>query len=146
MRYSQYFNKKLKSCGHLWQGRFYSCVLDEPHLVAATRYIERNPVRAQFVEKPWQWEWSSASTHINLPHKGIIKLGDIFQMVDMPCAGWRDFIDTTDDLMEVDSIRKHTLTGRPLAGEQFTKKLEESFKRRLSALPRGRPRINRKEK
>jgi putative transposase len=46
MRYSQYFNKKLKQRGHLWQGRFYSCVLDESHLMLASRYIERNPVRA----------------------------------------------------------------------------------------------------
>lgn len=36
MRYSQYFNKKKKASGHLWQGRFYSCVLDEPYLMAAT--------------------------------------------------------------------------------------------------------------
>ncbi len=54
MRYSQYFNSKLKRRGHLWQGRFYSCVLDESHLVLAARYIERNPVRAGLVEKPWQ--------------------------------------------------------------------------------------------
>ena len=32
--------------GHLWQGRFASCALDPPHLLAAARYIERNPVRA----------------------------------------------------------------------------------------------------
>ncbi|MBU0769288.1 MAG: transposase [Proteobacteria bacterium] len=25
MRYSQYYNKRLKTGGHLWQGRFYSC-------------------------------------------------------------------------------------------------------------------------
>ncbi|MCL0086503.1 transposase [Thermodesulfovibrionales bacterium] len=35
IRYSHYFNKKIKTTGHLWQGRFYSCILDEPHLVVA---------------------------------------------------------------------------------------------------------------
>ena len=46
MRYSQYYNKKINTAGHLWQGRFFSCVMDDKHLLAATRYIERNPVRA----------------------------------------------------------------------------------------------------
>ena len=32
MRYAQYVNKKLKATGHLWQGRFFSCVLDNKHL------------------------------------------------------------------------------------------------------------------
>ncbi|WP_419470087.1 transposase [Candidatus Kuenenia sp.] len=34
MRYSQYFNQKRKLKVHLWQGRFYSCILDERHLRA----------------------------------------------------------------------------------------------------------------
>jgi len=35
--------------GYLWQGRFASFVMDEPYLVAATRYVELNPVRAGLV-------------------------------------------------------------------------------------------------
>jgi putative transposase len=51
MRYSQYINKRENAAGHLWQGRFYSCALDETHLYAAVRYIENNPVRAGIVDK-----------------------------------------------------------------------------------------------
>mgnify|MGYP003973822927 FL=1 len=40
MRYSQYLNHKRKLKGHLWQGRFYSCTLDERHLYSAVRYVE----------------------------------------------------------------------------------------------------------
>ena len=47
MRYSQYINRKKGAKGHLWQGRFFSCSLDEIHLYAAVRYIENNPVRAK---------------------------------------------------------------------------------------------------
>ena len=32
--------------GYLFQGRFGSCVLDEPHLMAAARYVDLNPVAA----------------------------------------------------------------------------------------------------
>jgi len=60
MRYSQYFNKKKDERGYLWQGRFYSCVLNEKHLIVAGRYVERNPVRAKLIDKLWEWEYSSA--------------------------------------------------------------------------------------
>jgi len=43
--------------GHLWQGRFYSSILDEGHLYAAVRYIEKNPVRANIAGKPEDYKW-----------------------------------------------------------------------------------------
>jgi putative transposase len=38
MRYSQYFNDKKHRHGHLWQGRFYSSILDDRHALEAIRY------------------------------------------------------------------------------------------------------------
>jgi len=46
MRYAQHVNRTPRLGGRLWQGRFFSCPLDEEHLWAAVRYVERNPVRA----------------------------------------------------------------------------------------------------
>jgi putative transposase len=60
-RYAAYWNAQHSSTGHMWQGRFYSCPLDESHLWAALRYVELNPVRAGMVAKPEQWKWSSAA-------------------------------------------------------------------------------------
>ena len=45
--YADYFNRKYRLSGHLWQERFFACVLDESHLWNAFRYVERNPVRAR---------------------------------------------------------------------------------------------------
>ena len=45
-RYASYWNAIHHSSGHVWQGRYYSCPLDEPHLWEALRYTELNPVRA----------------------------------------------------------------------------------------------------
>ena len=64
MRYSQYHNEKIGKRGHLWQGRFYSCPLDEVHLYASVRYVEMNPVRAGIIEKAEDYAWSSAKSHI----------------------------------------------------------------------------------
>jgi putative transposase len=49
----------------VWQGRFYSCPLDESHLWTAPRYVEveLNPVRAGMVVAPESWRWSNAASH-----------------------------------------------------------------------------------
>jgi putative transposase len=44
-RYTRRVNFREGWRGHLWQGRFASCPLDETYLVVA-RYLEQNPVRA----------------------------------------------------------------------------------------------------
>ena len=63
-RYALYLNSPRHRIGHLWQNRFYSCALDETHLWAALRYVERNPVRAQLVMRPEEYAWSSAAAHL----------------------------------------------------------------------------------
>lgn len=143
MRYSQYFNKKIKARGHLWQGRFYSCALDEPYLILAARYIERNPVRANIVKKPWLWQWSSALTHTG-GGDSFLKLGDLFKVIDMSYDSWQKYIDSKEDEKNLDNIRKHIQTGRPLGTSPFIERLEKIFNRRLRALPRGRPKKEQK--
>jgi len=62
-RYAAYFNALHASSGHVWQGRYYSCALDPPHLWAALRYTELNPVRAGLVAEPEAFPWSCAAAH-----------------------------------------------------------------------------------
>lgn len=138
MRYSQYFNKKQRASGHLWQGRFYSCVLDEPYLMAAIRYVEKNPVRARIVEKAWQWKWSSTEAHMGKSN-GMIHLENITNLIDVSTDSWKQYLDSEENEKEVNDIRKHTLVGRPLGTTTFIAKLGKKVGRRLSVLPRGRP-------
>jgi putative transposase len=62
-RYASYWNAVHQSSGHVWQGRYYSCPLDEPHLWEALRTTELNPLRARLVPEPESWPWSSAASH-----------------------------------------------------------------------------------
>lgn len=48
-RYTRRVNFREGWRGHLWQGHFGSCVLDDWHLRAAARYVDMNPVRAHLV-------------------------------------------------------------------------------------------------
>lgn len=137
MRYAHYFNKKNNVKGHLWQGRFYSCILDDFHLYTAVRYIESNPVRANLVEKPWDWRWSSAREHTKNIKSSILALapaGKFMQIED-----WESYLMQRDDEEVIKRIRANTLTGRPLGSEAFVDNLEKIFNRRLKALPHGRP-------
>ena len=137
--YAQYHNKRHNKTGHLWQGRFYSCILDPVHLYCAVRYIERNPVRAGFVEKPWQWEFSSTSTHLGDIKEDPFGLRKIFGFMDILPQEWKFYIDSAEDEKDVELLKKHTKTGRPLGEKGFIDKLENKFKINLSVRPQGRP-------
>jgi putative transposase len=70
--YAMRFNAQTQTSGHVWQGRFNSCPLDEAHLWAAVRYVERNPARASLAARAEEYRWSSATAHCGLAAKGLL--------------------------------------------------------------------------
>lgn len=141
MRYAQYLHNKINSSGHLWQGRFFSCILDDNHLLAAARYVERNPVRGRKVEKPCDWKWSSAMYHAG-KRSLEIPLHDLFELIEVRKEDWEDFINAEDDNQFIKGIRNNTRTGRPVGSDNFIKKLEKKIGISLTAQAVGRPRLN----
>ena len=117
MRYSQYFNEKKKQSGHLWQGRFFSCCLDEPHLFAAVSYVENNPVRAGFVEKAEDYCWSSAASHINKENNSILS-DDLPLLLLIP--NWRKFLCERNEEKIINQIRNCTQSGRHELGQMVS--------------------------
>ncbi len=136
MKYSRYFNRKKKVKGHLWQGRFYSCILDENHLFAAIRYVENNPVRAGVVDRPDEYRWSSVRGHINRGSDPI--LSEDCHLVE-ETRDWLECLKEQDDKLLVDKVKSSTWTGRPCGDDGFISRVEGLLGRRLKALPRGRP-------
>ena len=58
--YAQWFNRRHGRVGHLFQGRYGARLVQaDEHLLAAVRYIVRNPVRAGLCRDPEEWRWSS---------------------------------------------------------------------------------------
>ena len=138
-RYAAYWNAVHHSSGHVWQGRFYSCPLDELHLWKALRYTELNPVRAGLVAKAESWEWSSAAAHCGvLPPEAYLAM-ELWQARWSVC-GWRTFLTTGETESELTAIRQCTHTGRPLGTRDFVGSVERATHRNLSAQKRGRPR------
>jgi len=46
--YTGFINARRRTTGHLWQGRFGSVALDDPHFATALRYVALNPSRLRF--------------------------------------------------------------------------------------------------
>jgi len=137
MRYSQYFNGKKNRHGHLWQGRFYSTILDDRHALEAIRYDETNPVRCGLVEDAAAYPWSSARGHALGAFDPVLKAGcPIIQ----EAGDWKSYLSASCDGELVDNIRKNMRAGRPCGDWEFVRKLEILLGRGLTARPRGRPR------
>jgi putative transposase len=136
MRYSQYLNARRGKKGHLWQGRFFSSILDERHLFAAIRYVENNPVRAGVAEEAEQYRWSSAGGHININSDEV--LSHDCHLED-EIKDWGGYLREKEDKELIESIRKNSMTGRPCGDDGFIGAMEEIVGRRLKALPWGRP-------
>jgi putative transposase len=135
-RYATYWNATYGSSGHVWQGRFYSCPLDNDHLWIALRYVERNPVRAGMVKEACAWPWSSAATHCG---------GSLLDSLDLQlwnkrwsAVTWREYLGEAENKSQIEAIRRSTHTGRPLGGEDFVHSLEEATQRKLTAQKGGR--------
>ena len=134
-QYGHWFNKKYGSSGHLWQGRFYSCVLGESHLWRAVRYVERNPVRAGIVKRAEDYRWSSARAHVHDTPDPMLDSG-------LPLIGavgnWSEWLAAEDPPAELKAFRDATARDQPLGDENFLLRLEAEFGRPMRPQKRGR--------
>ena len=142
-RYTQYINRFHKRSGHLWQGRFYSCALDKRHFWLAMKYIELNPIRAKLCRRPWRYQWSSASAHVERNSKSeLLNLTKWYKMIS--ATQWQNALLDGIDESKVSSLRISTHTGRPLGSDSFISKMEKMIGRRVRPLPTGRPKKTKK--
>jgi putative transposase len=126
-RYTRRINVREGWRGHLWQERFHSFAMDEAYLLAAARYVELNPVRAKLKRRARDWRWSSARAHLEGRDDGLVAVAPLLERV----GDWRAFL--TGGLAEDDleALRRHARTGRPLGGAAFLEALEARLGRPL---------------
>ena len=135
--YTQYINRTYKRTGRLWESRYHSCVVDkEKYLWAVARYIEQNPVRAKIVEKAEDYSYSSAKAHIHgvkdkILGEALFEGGQMEDYIELMKASIKE--------EEINNIRNHTRSGRPIGSESFIKKMERKLDRIFKLRSRGRP-------
>jgi putative transposase len=74
-RYAWNFNKKYNYIGHLFQDRYRSELIeDDRYMLEVSRYVHLNPVRANMVEKPENYQWSSYGMYIGEKEVVAVKI------------------------------------------------------------------------
>jgi putative transposase len=134
-RYSGYINARLRVTGHLFQGRFGCVAMDEPHLMAAFRYVALNPVKAKLAATAADWPWSSTPAHLRRQDDGLVTVSPLLDRVDR----FADFLEVAADPEQVAALAKGQTVGRPLMGDQELGELEKRLGRTLRPRKRGRP-------
>lgn len=129
-RYSQEINKRYRKIGHLFQGRFKSILLDEEgYFLKLIRYIHMNPVRANLVNNPKDYYWSS--------HRAYLGCDDITWLTKDYCLGKFDnHVNKAQDLYEsyvlktvleeeLNEFRKDFRDGQILGDDNFLENIKK---------------------
>jgi putative transposase len=90
--------------------------MEERYLLACTRYIELNPVRAGLAKEPGDWCWSSVNAHMKGKDDILVKTKPLLEMVNIP---WEKFLSFDAQEPEIGLFRKHERTGGPLGEDLF---------------------------
>jgi putative transposase len=140
--YVQYFNYTYRRSGTLWEGRYKASLIDsEAYALTCYRYIELNPVRANMVENPAEYPWSSyrgnalgINDKLLTPHPLFLALGG---SDDERQAAYRALFEGHFDEQTLDELRSSINKAWVLGSDRFKSMVEAQLNRRASPLPKG---------
>ncbi|HHP7236466.1 MAG TPA: transposase, partial [Desulfobacterales bacterium] len=115
-RYTRRVNFREGWRGHLWQGRFSYFIMQQSYLLARTKYIELNPIRADLVQKPQKWPWSNAGPHLKGRDEVLVTVKPLLEMVS---TSWKRFLSTNAEDHKIELLKNHERAGRPPGEDVF---------------------------
>ncbi len=145
-RYVTYINRTYSRTGTLWEGRYKASLVDsEGYLLSCMRYIELNPIRANMVQHPGEYQWSSYAANaqgtedkVLTPHSLYIALGgEDHERATAYRALFHQHVD--DELLhEIRDALNHELV---LGRSYFKDKIKQMTSRQVRIGTPGRPRV-----
>jgi putative transposase len=143
--HTQRFHRNRGTCGHVWQGRFRSPVIqDDDHLLCELRYLEANPLRAGIVKRAEDYRWSSFASHGQGRRDELVdRLATYEALAVRPVTRlrrWAAYVHQDPPEAELSAIRKSNQTGLPFGETAWVRRLAEYLDLDLTIRPRGRPR------
>ncbi len=135
-RYTAYFNRKYKTVGHLFQGRYKAILCDrDEYMLSLVKYIHMNPVRARVAESPAGYKWSSHSTYSKRITEGIVDTDIVLRMFSEDKAKARKLY--RNFMYDGIAVKKEqiysTVDQQVLGGEEFVEKIREEYDGRIES-------------
>ena len=140
--YVQYFNFQYRRTGTLFEGRYKASLIDsETYLLSCMRYIELNPVRANMVEHPSEYPWSSYRHNASGEIKDLVTAHTLYQCLGKSAAqrqaAYRQLFKARLPEILLSQIRESTNKSWVLGSEKFKRRMEAKLNRRVEPLARG---------
>ncbi|CAM2150048.1 transposase [Pararobbsia alpina] len=147
-RYVAHFNRRYGRRGTLWEGRYRATVLEsERYFLLCSRLVELRPVRAQIVADPVDYKWTSFAHHTGVILDALITdHAQYWSLGNTPFERqrrYKEMIDQPLDERDIDLLEQATLKGWVIGSEAWLDWCARQANRRVSPLPRGRPRKTR---
>jgi putative transposase len=147
-RYVQYFNRRYRRSGTLWEGRYHSCLVDSAaYVIACHRYVERNPVRAGMVPSAGDYRWSSHKGNAGRLSNALLTAHPEYLALAADDTSrhhaYEGLFAIDDEPAFLAAIRDATNGGFALVGERLKSRLPANLQARLERKPPGpRPKLN----
>ena len=126
--------------GHVYQGRFKSFpVQDDDHFFVVTRYVERNALRANLVDRAEDWRWGSLFRWLSQPESDP-KLLTAWPIARLP--NWAKRVNEPISEKEIDAVRWSVKRGSPFGNETWVESTARRLDLESTLRPRGRPRVH----
>ncbi|WP_085690518.1 MULTISPECIES: transposase [unclassified Pseudomonas] len=144
-RMTRYRNKVEGRTGTLWESRYKSSVVQsDTYLLACSRYIELNPVRAQMVARAEDYRWSSFALRLSdFSESTWLDKDPCFMELGPTDAKRREryisFVEMATPTNELQLIRGALQRGQLTGNMRFVDEIEEITGRRIHLRDRGRP-------
>ena len=131
--YTNYFNRKYKRVGHLFQGRYRAILVEKDrYLFPLSRYVHLNPVRAGLVKKPGGYLWSSYKGYVGKEkEEDWMEYGWVLSQFaeQRKRAGWKYKTYVEEGLREgAENPFKDVYGQIILGGEEFIERVKGGFK------------------
>lgn len=125
--------------GPVYQGRFKSFpVQTDEHFLTVARYVERNALRANLVERAEEWRWSSLWRR----SQGSPTLTTFLSEWPMERPGqWLAWVNAPQTGDELKALRENVNRGRPFGDTPWVTQIARHLGLESTLRPRGRPRV-----
>jgi putative transposase len=123
--------------GHIYQDRFKSFPVEsDEHVYSVCRYVERNAVRANLVQRAEHWRWSSLWRRL----RGDEEPGRFLSPWPLPMpADWVEYVNTPQTEAEVEALRRSVQRGSPWGSPAWQKLVAARLGLNHTLRPQGRP-------